>query len=1143
MAPTPRGRSVFQDDDHNRSYESSPDPLNASLTSHRPLTPLLKEMRASRTPRASASPVKGRSPQNIAAQLARFVSPSKSMVMNTGRQGSASPWRIKVTVQAEPEGTEEQNAASPTVTHVERRMTTKVPLKDDSATPVKRRGRPRKSSVAASASSKRSGTPVKRRGTPIKPSEQKPAGLEEDIGADLLPNEAAPSPAKRKVGRPKKQKGKVGRPRKVTIKEPSPEQDADSRSVSGEHVDEPSVRTAAATPQRRAQLGGRRGKRTLLEYEESAILDTPPETELRKRLKSRKGTPHSKAIVSPTEMSEDENDVGAPFQINEEGHDAATDDTELMDDTMALEARLDHLQKGTGDDIDEDAAYTFDEGTTRMPDDTTVIDSEHFSMISVDSLPCKVPATAANLAGTPASAMDPPPHEPASSGSKKRRLPLHSDGEERFITPAVNLRSPSQPPPLEQPRVSPSTLEPHQREPAVKAAAVLQEAVDPEHVTTPRVLKKRKISLEDIFSGFSDGTRKELQSRLRLGQRMAGSGDVTSGLQPSDAGNHQPSNGGPPLEFPGEARRLSQPTPENEVNEQEQQNEYPDEIDVANASSVAQQQVSQLLSPALSEDEMDWQADPTSLVAETDGPKDMVTAAVVEGQEIRAARIYLEGEDVEGEPLVTAVGEGGHKIQGSEIYVVAGEGEDLEYSDIWQEEASRSSVDETTEKQRSNKTAVRGHVGSRLASQNRLGHDNPRKTSEAITTQPAVTERLTASPSSGPKAPVPNSTTATKKAALAPDPVNQQEESDEDGDTGLFFHSEKTNVYQRRTRRHKIPAGVNDDMEIDIDDIFTVNAEGETGHSLQARPAVRSANDAPKAAPQNTHRRFDISESLGDLGNIPTSPSPVKSPPSLSSHTGIRNSSAQSKPQSRSYPSPKDSMEGHRKQPGTARPNPFRATPPSIRLIESSPLKSSPLRNVHSSPEFDPDNTATSEPSDIRQIHREMSTQPGLPMHPVTARFSPLPRVEPWTKSHYKTLNALHKLYRRQPSLFTPRPADPSDFNSLLLSAFLETASKPFVGAHYQCWGYSASMTEKLVVVAAVFMQLLTLESAEEYERTTGNIFERGDVGPREDGLLIDHEEVMKRLATVVMGERLRADEKKGVVVDKSGEMKVRFRQ
>ena len=102
-----------------------------------------------------------RSSRPLAQRSHNIASPSKSFVMDTGAAGDASPWRIKVTVEAEP-----QNSSSPTK-QVTR--TTTVPLKGSSS-PVKKSPAKKKKAVLPYESEieikrpqrKRKGTPIRR---------------------------------------------------------------------------------------------------------------------------------------------------------------------------------------------------------------------------------------------------------------------------------------------------------------------------------------------------------------------------------------------------------------------------------------------------------------------------------------------------------------------------------------------------------------------------------------------------------------------------------------------------------------------------------------------------------------------------------------------------------------------------------------------------------------------------------------------------------------------------------------------------------------------------------------------------------------------------------------------------------------------
>lgn len=186
----PRGRSAILSDHVDRDYDSSPDPLALSLNNN---TTGEKRSTSPRKPLRTTSPSKQN--QSFTMPNVEFSSPAKSMIMSTPRVGGASPWRIKVTVQAEP-GSDEENDGSPSVKRVTRTKTTTVPLKDpDAQSPVKRpRGRPRKSDVGTAAKPKRAGTPLKR--VARSRSREASIGAAADVDTD--------APPKRGRGRPRK---------------------------------------------------------------------------------------------------------------------------------------------------------------------------------------------------------------------------------------------------------------------------------------------------------------------------------------------------------------------------------------------------------------------------------------------------------------------------------------------------------------------------------------------------------------------------------------------------------------------------------------------------------------------------------------------------------------------------------------------------------------------------------------------------------------------------------------------------------------------------------------------------------------------------------------------------------------------------
>jgi hypothetical protein len=81
------------------------------------------------------------------------------------------------------------------------------------------------------------------------------------------------------------------------------------------------------------------------------------------------------------------------------------------------------------------------------------------------------------------------------------------------------------------------------------------------------------------------------------------------------------------------------------------------------------------------------------------------------------------------------------------------------------------------------------------------------------------------------------------------------------------------------------------------------------------------------------------------------------------------------------------------------------------------------------------------------------------------------------------------------------------------------------------------------VVLCQVFCELMSLDNIAAYEKLKGREIEMGDCMPGDAGVAIEAEEVMRRLATVILGEEVREDEKNGVKIDRSRALEVRWPQ
>jgi hypothetical protein len=1253
-------------DDLEGSYaESSPDPLAASINENR--------ARARRTATRPKQPLTSTSPskQNRRSSYAlEASSPSKSMVLSTPRAGGASPWRIKVTVEAEP-GSDEENTMSPTVKHVTRTKTTTVPLKDpDAASPVKRRGRPRKSDVAAtSAKVKRSGTPVKRRAkSKTRASSIGAEGSAADVDTD--------APPKKRRGRPRKSiQPQVEDTDTLVVEEPVlPDATiVDDMPFDKPELDQPldagdrmttSQPPNTATPARISSLVFLReqnhnvAQANVAEYEEP-IRFTPVQTELSQRLRERKGTPARKAkslieISSDEEESDDESGLHTPSGTDEEVPNAPDRPTIETEEARADEDAAD--DRYDDEEVAEDLTeFAFEEGATRMPDDTTILESENFSMVSVDSLPSSGELTSPaygptgrtpagpNLATIRDSAYltipsaeiqqlrNSPAARTSSSGVSEgagpdaRLAPSDAVAPPRYKTPSMESRESSQPPPIEPTRLSPTEAATPKIGRVVTAGVALQGALDPNRLT-PGAGPSRVID-EDIFRGFSERTRRELQAGLRLGEQLAQQGPpsvrnspaVSSPLKARMNGNANDDVFAPRNQSP--STRLLTPEDQDDHQTSLPQTTQPEvQYPTLNVSD----REPQLPSPAHSEDEMSWRVDTPPVRAVTAEVRTFAVASNEAGQVRR-----------------------GHK---SAALLEQNERSIATHGDIWEEEASRSfnspdciPVPTENSPQLQDLFVQEGAV---KPARGKLPRTWRRKSSGNFQYSDEIEEVPEQTPSS------------TESDEPSPEQVNkgknkmveavQEKEYDEEGDnsegsddTGMFFMNNLPSVFNKR-QSAELKKKKSEKLDLSL-----LMQEGESLLPESSPPVVKS--QAPATGKLNpfldTPPRFAIFQSS------PVKSSPLRqeiradtSSPSVSVHQAFEESTLPLPPSSPfhtqvdgesvmtaasdqrqfreemaagatdsslrnirneaddyldaydaqerslgeieevtepsrtwvkeksliSHGSPvKQAFEDSMLRPARTYPSLFGAESASASLTTSK-SESTRARDVASTVS-NSSMASQSEMKSERKItvvtqrsvkqteapaHATQPTQPSSsvfgrlsstlwtalgspptpPNHPILAKYDRLPKLEPWTKTHYKTLDSLYQRHKKTPTLFLPSPsARTSNTNNAILGHFLRTQDRPFVGARYASWGYEVTMDESLVVLAAVYMQLLVLKDMWEYEEKSGKKIQMGDCGPGDAGIEIGAEEVMKRFATVVMGEALRKDEKRGVVIDRSG--------
>lgn len=1174
-------------EDSARSYSSSPDPL--ALSTHEDT--ITSTRKSQHTPHArsrTSSPTK----QNRRPIMQEFEisSPSKSMVMNTPRRGDASPWRIKVTVQAEPES-DGENTMSPMVKKVTRTKTTTVPLKDhDAPTPMRRgRGRPKKTDAAGSTPRK-----TKPKGTPLRKAARSKS---RDISVGPAESSAADIDTD---AQPKK---KRGRPRKVV--QPTTE-------------DEETLVVDLA-----AEEGTNFHENTPLPIEQARTiainLDTPQETD-KSKPQPRKGTPHAinplTIEISSDEESDEDSDLLTPASGDEDESRRRRSTQITPGPAENFDAAEPFGHEDDDDDVEADADnFAFDEGTTRMPDDSTIIDSEGFSIISVDSLPSRSsPPKAGDTQSAPApsiaSVLDREPQNPAkevirgqgatskSSPGPSRLIPTSKPvqsspglAQPRYITPAVDNENPSAPPSIQSARINPTPIETPKMGRALTASVGLQGVLDPARLTpesSEESAADRRGSLDDLFRGFSEKSRKQLQDGLRLGEQLAQVQDA----RPSSSRSNEGRTDNAPRERPIRTQRKWRTrllTPESEQNG-EPETPTAEEAEVQYPVLPAEEQANPLPSPTRSEDEGEMSFQVDSIVAsvmEEEGEEPRTTATKQQASSPVRVESRAANNEVEGD-----------------------------VSDIWQEEGSRASdsaeptLSENSSSQEPDlfvETAATGHGRRRFQ----------RRNARQVRQDSAITSD---------SAPV-NVDKGKARAIESNDVQAESEERDDSfasegsDDTGMFFQSNMPTVYEKKRRDRHQP-------KIDKLDLSLLLNEGE---SLQPEPSPQK--ETVRAQPNpflDTPPRFAV------LPSSPKKSSPLRCelhstdittpsrahddsthdesmlPPAQSSpfhsridgETMLSTASDQRQilaemegvdvttnsvrllrdeadeyldaysPQERSLNEIEEVTEYSRTMQGDSSIMP--SSPPLARqkfvqhAASSTYTPSSAAKQPHSDIPSEPTPTPLTRTASPReesfikssfvstssagrsdglraaaQLQRESSASSSSSparAHPILSKFTPLPRVEPWTKTHYKTLDKLHAAHLKYPSLFcslTIPPTTASRANAALLASFASTTEKNYVGAQVSAWGYTFTMTPELITLCEVFMHLLTLSSVQDYEALSGKQIEMGDVGPGRNGDRIGREEVMRRLCTVVLGDYVRADEKKGFSVKKTGALRI----
>lgn len=532
------------------SVLSSPDPLGLSLTNDHTSSP-------TKSPKKPITPRKALSESHGNAQVQHFYlttpspgrnPPSSPIKSSVTSQSATSPWRIKVTVEAEPEVTMPD---SPSKRLTERKFTTTVPLKEaaGSSPPAAKRGRgrPRKS---LDEPSKRSGTPK-----PKAIGKKKAAHGAKEEAPEVQPVEKV-TPKKAR-GRPRKSIGSspaksdvedlhsqkavtdlqdiISEGTDTTTKSPGPrgaivprKRAAHERSSHTTPLKSPSGSAGAVHASSMTRLTnlssdtakGRPAKRRSLEKTEEA-----GESEL-------PGAAHGHDVTNSNDDQPDLSVQQSALAIADEDmwRSMIRRDSLPPDDTAGEEANSYQSR--------DDVLMTGNDPTEEHQEFDSILESEGFSMVSVSSLPSAQQHSGCStghnflvnqptFGSTPAQVLA---NERPNTSSQLRTPSLASSTSSMPPPPIPSARARDSPRPLTKPTDGTPRLGR-----VVRAGVALQGVLSPGNNNSQASSSASKSDssapsssamsskdrIDNLFEGFGAGTRRELRAGLRLGEELA----------------------------------------------------------------------------------------------------------------------------------------------------------------------------------------------------------------------------------------------------------------------------------------------------------------------------------------------------------------------------------------------------------------------------------------------------------------------------------------------------------------------------------------------------------------------------------------------------------------------------------------------
>lgn len=506
---------------------SSPDPLgmsNGNIPSH---SPTKAGRHPSINPREALNEASGNAQVrefyiNTPPNRRRNASPMKSPKQT---KQSTSPWRIRLTVQAEQVDEMRRSENSPAKRLAERTTTITVPLKGGDDTPpvveTKGRGRPRKS---LDSPVKRAGTPRPKAGGRRKTMPESPKKQEMDSHSETATQPKKPRGRPRKSMEPKDMESNL---------RPSQQNDLDvwlgSSIVGGEESAEVMSKST------RTRSRGRRQEITSMKIAvdsdiESQSSSAGKTSDAPKELAWTLGNRHdesdstgeklSQRHETPTLQMEQSLALGMSHgRSTLEQQDENERESAIHPDIRSPSPHGDNAHGQTEfDPTDPDQEYD------------SILESEGFSMVSVSSLPSVSDQSVSPRQQygslhehTPAitsSPSVPPAPETANTQSSPRQLGIPSDGTPKLakvVRAGIALQGVLSPKDQSQKLGSP-IQESQKPSPFLTAEKPAPQREIPRPVPKDKSPDER---LDGLFRGFGAGTRRELKAGLRLGEELA----------------------------------------------------------------------------------------------------------------------------------------------------------------------------------------------------------------------------------------------------------------------------------------------------------------------------------------------------------------------------------------------------------------------------------------------------------------------------------------------------------------------------------------------------------------------------------------------------------------------------------------------